>query len=451
VFSTRRRKDTPSLSARRTTSKRRLQKRGKVCLPFAQQQQQQQQQNIVLITQFRPDIIDPHSKKTLAAFRKAIAILVNYDRLAKMLFVEEKDLANDMLTQVQDMLNNRLELQGRGPRGEHVIILLLYPDADTNSPAGKVRKGLLANIATQEEVNELLALYQSHFDSIQDAYNVDPATTEQLSEKPQPDDAMNEALGDLGTEEESDKTSQELAASLHFPNQRPIQFNEKKFKYSTLDLWEPENRQITGDMEDVTLVWAQLAGVSAMVRKSFYEKPRTTTAPGILLADTMGMGKSAMVMAFLAFIMQVQFALKENASLPPIVGKSHPVIFYHIQRQERTMPHSRSRRERLLLVYRSRSRREGLLLVYRSRSRRERLLLVYRSPIPSRSRSERSRLLCYPQYDTHTHSAHHLSLWDRESRPTSPLRFCLVVPAFSPLHPLPRARTDNNVPSLTLS
>jgi hypothetical protein len=247
--------------------------------------------------------------------RKAIGLLVNYDQLARMLFKEEAAEAKRMLEQVELMLHNKLDLSGRGSKGEYTRVNAVERRTD-DLPAGKIRKGLLATIATQEEIEELLALYNSHFEAIKSAYDIDGA--EEGGELAA-DEEMNEALGDVGTEEETKKSAEDLAAVLGFPDLRPIEFNKVKFKYSTLDLWEPEHLQIEGQKEDVALVWAQLAGVSAMVRKTFYEKVRETVAPGVLLADVMGMGKSALVMSYMAFVMQVYMAAQNEVQGPPIL------------------------------------------------------------------------------------------------------------------------------------
>lgn len=140
------------------------------------------------------------------------------------------------------------------------------------------------------------------------------------------DAELNMELGDLGTEVESRFSAEQLAAGLCFPHHRPAVFNERKFLYSTLDLWSDESIQLLKDeamqSEELKLEWVQLAGIAAMVRQTFSDRISEESPSGILIADTVGMGKSAMVMGFLSLLMQlVEGAGRDNSGLPPIIGK----------------------------------------------------------------------------------------------------------------------------------
>lgn len=180
---------------------------------------------------------------------------------------------------------------------------------------------MLADICSEQDRKQLEALWDIHFGeeaSTEYAFNVLGADAA--------DGDLYEDLGDLGTEVETKKSADELAGGLHFTNHRPALFNERKFLYTTLDLWDDERAKLMEEgslkSEELKLEWVQLAGIAAIVRQTFEDKPSEQSPSGILIADTVGMGKSAMVMGFLSLLMQlVEGAGRENSGVPPMVGE----------------------------------------------------------------------------------------------------------------------------------
>lgn len=81
--------------------------------------------------------------------------------------------------------------------------------------------------------------------------------------------------------------------------------------------------------QEQRLLWHQLAGTTAMVGKMWTsEKAPERCVPGTLLADGVGVGKTAQVMAVIAFTQAVYLieraVAKGSTTLkrPPIIGTS---------------------------------------------------------------------------------------------------------------------------------
>jgi len=195
----------------------------------------------------------------------------------------------------------------------------------------------LAEIASEEEINELKLIYLQHFGDLN--YTITEAEEEESIDE-QADRHVWKTLGDLGTEEELKKSSDELAKGLEFPNGRPILFNPEKMKYSTVDFWDAENLKSTEPREALKLEWVQLAGVTAMVRKTFGSEESSEKKAGILLADEVGMGKTAQIMAFIAFLQQVRLSDQEKRQRPPIIGEFIHLYYLEVMRRSETATHA---------------------------------------------------------------------------------------------------------------
>lgn len=154
--------------------------------------------------------------------------------------------------------------------------------------------------------------------------------------------------GDLGVEVMSKKTFEELAVLLSFPGGRPGNWNAY-VREDGVTAWHlgltpsnpsvtrrgPSNTdiEITLDMfarggpgfKPISLLWHQLVGVASIVSTMFFGG-RVTLAPmsGVLLADGVGVGKTAQVMATIAFLQQVELIeqveeVRNRVGRPPLI------------------------------------------------------------------------------------------------------------------------------------
>lgn len=134
---------------------------------------------------------------------------------------------------------------------------------------------------------------------------------------------------DLGMEMESDMNPDVLAASLGFLRQRlPHQFNTLRtmngvtpWDKATQFEMEADNRQ---NLLPLSLHWHQLAGVHSIVRSVFTKTAVADHCTGVLVADEVGLGKTAQSLSLIAFLNQAVMIQKHKQplKLPPILSES---------------------------------------------------------------------------------------------------------------------------------
>lgn len=94
---------------------------------------------------------------------------------------------------------------------------------------------------------------------------------------------------------------------LHFPEGRPslfAQFHSISCKCAWDELLERDFSKDNPDMLPVTLLWHQRVGVAALVKKFWEVEKHRGGVPGVLIADEVGVGKTALIMGTIAFIIQ---------------------------------------------------------------------------------------------------------------------------------------------------
>jgi len=103
---------------------------------------------------------------------------------------------------------------------------------------------------------------------------------------------------DLGVEKETSLSRQQMSALLGFNNAMPFQFNEYRHKNGILPWDDPKAFEDADspDLQKIMLHWHQLFAVHAIVRNVFTVEPVERT-PGLLIADEVGLGKTAMAIA----------------------------------------------------------------------------------------------------------------------------------------------------------
>ena len=171
-----------------------------------------------------------------------------------------------------------------------------------------------ASINDENDIQRTLELLVDHF-----------RTAEQLELPPAPIgnqfwDIFCSTGNDLGVAKYNTKSTEDLELLLDFPNSLPLLFAKRHY------------RAHDEEGTPCALGWHQLVCTASLVDHTFGEAVRNDTARSItnmLLADDVGVGKMAEVMAYLAFLMAV-WASKENRDIvegrgrPPIIGTGKP-------------------------------------------------------------------------------------------------------------------------------
>ena len=142
---------------------------------------------------------------------------------------------------------------------------------------------------------------------------------------------------DMGVTAYKEKTYEELSMLLGFPEGRPPLFSKYRSKDTTINSWDdpeeesPKWSQGGEGLSSLTLKWHQLCGVASMVEKTFVQQKGGGT--NICLADDVGLGKSAQIMAFIAFLITVWYSEQDpDRPRPPIVGAFFFTMLWHSQK-----------------------------------------------------------------------------------------------------------------------
>jgi hypothetical protein len=133
---------------------------------------------------------------------------------------------------------------------------------------------------------------------------------------------------DLGVDEMKMKSTDELCALLSFQDSRPFMWNKYQSEGNIRSAWDTNDEAVQamfsegGDgMEQLTLLWHQLVGLASMANKVWLKEDEDSKTFGILLADDVGIGKTAQVMAFIAFSQVVYESEQQGKPLPPLLGE----------------------------------------------------------------------------------------------------------------------------------
>lgn len=183
----------------------------------------------------------------------------------------------------------------------------------------KITRDMVSDLPTQRDVDALLAQYGNMLE--ESAADIDP----QVPDIPQDTDIdLGECfddLGDLGVDKESKMSTEALMKELGifhlakqtFPAFNPLRHTEGK------SAWDSPKDFIEGapGIEDLRLRWHQLAGIHALISRGL-------EGQGVLLADDVGIGKTAQIMGQIAFVMMTVLTQQnKKASIPvaPIIGE----------------------------------------------------------------------------------------------------------------------------------
>ncbi|KAF7416476.1 hypothetical protein PC9H_002742 [Pleurotus ostreatus] len=278
---------------------------------------------------------------TLASIRAALQASKNVERLAGW-YPNLQLEAEENIVKLKEAVRIAAEL----PRGElDTPVRSKKPKANEKMEAArkKARKIHImpAEMADAMEVARTMQAIATHLELAGDLENC-PTEAERHAYASFADE------GDLGVEVMSKKTVDQLCVLLSFAQGRPGNWNGF-VRDDGATAWHlgltpsnpavtrrgPSNtlNQITLDMfarggpgfKPISLLWHQLVGVAAIVANMFFGD-RVTSAPmsGVLLADGVGVGKTAQVMATIAFLQQVELieqveAVRDRVNRPPII------------------------------------------------------------------------------------------------------------------------------------
>jgi hypothetical protein len=146
-------------------------------------------------------------------------------------------------------------------------------------------------------------------------------------------DVLDTPSGDIGVESMRLKSAAELTNLLGFVEGRPAHWCKIKCHDPAITSWEDKhkdkyehtNQGIPKDgMSSLSLLWHQAVGIASMAEKAWTETETAVEQQGFILADGVGVGKTAQVMGFIALVQQVWTIERgnEGGSRPPVLGES---------------------------------------------------------------------------------------------------------------------------------
>jgi len=193
--------------------------------------------------------------------------------------------------------------------------------ADKANKRGRKKK-IVASTMNEGDLEILYAILADHFKELSEQEQPERTEDVLLTGKDL-EGVFGEGSDDMGVTAFKDKTYEELSMLLGFPEGRPPLFAKFRSKDPTINSWDdpdelPKWTQGGEGLQPLTLKWHQLCGVAAMVEKLFVQLGDGTN---VCLADDVGLGKSAQIMAFITFLIIVWFSEKDpTRPRPPIVG-----------------------------------------------------------------------------------------------------------------------------------
>ncbi|TFK60422.1 P-loop containing nucleoside triphosphate hydrolase protein [Pluteus cervinus] len=184
---------------------------------------------------------------------------------------------------------------------------------------GKTKKMVLDR-ADCEDVERLISSFTDYFEHEPTNDSFD------FLEEPMDSDmqALLDRFPDLGVEDFVRFDESQLSSLLALTDNRPIHWNPLRSEDSAKSPWNDADVSIyiegSPGVKPLQLLWHQMVGVASMVSKLWTET-EGVRPPGVLLADAVGVGKTAQVMAVIAFIQHVYMSetLKKDYSRPPII------------------------------------------------------------------------------------------------------------------------------------
>ena len=272
-------------------------------------------------------IIDLETGKvTKTKVSRAICTVAKWRDTAELFHtVENIRKAEDMLAQLQTILGGlgaKIERRATGKGSLDLLLNFLFDQSHARPGSSKVNPAALQHLASEEDVSDVLNLYHEYFD--QDFEDEEPPISDAHPEQQK----LNDCGGDFGMEEEAKMTPASLALSLGYRTGLPPSFNVVRDR-SGLTPWDKPDvfsrvniDSLPDNLTKLRLHWHQLAGNHSIIRSVLSKVPDSSHVIGVLVADEVGLGKTAQAIAVLAFFMQAVFLQEAKKKLPRILCKN---------------------------------------------------------------------------------------------------------------------------------
>jgi hypothetical protein len=172
-------------------------------------------------------------------------------------------------------------------------------------------------LATEQDILDLARLYSEYFDTQPDtALVLEIPSTLSIPFGARADGSLT----DPGVEVEAGMSTDQILAALSFRDGLPVLFNNQKHAKG-FSLWTNQELEGNCDLVPLSLHPHQLSGVHSVIRTAFFSNARPWVSAGKLVADEVGLGKTAIAIAAIAFLTHVMALLDAGKPLPPIISK----------------------------------------------------------------------------------------------------------------------------------
>ncbi|TEB03945.1 hypothetical protein FA13DRAFT_1569793, partial [Coprinellus micaceus] len=253
---------------------------------------------------------DNLSKPSLSALiRKAgkwHALALNFDSAEMLAYVDE------VMAELQRLLEGLgQQVPNRSKAAKKALTNITTKDLET--------------LASKEDVTSLGHLYDAFFSvsAVDEGAARDPAPKLSIAFAEPVDGA------DVGVEVEAGMTEKQIVKNLGFVlKDLPFIFNKRRHA-GGLNLWDHKPEKGDPELTAFRLHPHQLAGVHATVRKLTLSKPLAGHCTGVLLADSVGLGKSLQALATVAFFIDVCTRQAKGLSLPPLIEERPFIADYN--------------------------------------------------------------------------------------------------------------------------
>jgi hypothetical protein len=147
-------------------------------------------------------------------------------------------------------------------------------------------------------------------------------------------DVLDDEFGDIGVSRMKTRSTDELVMMLGFADGRPAHWAKLRCSDPAITSWDAEyvSKYVLTDegahkdgMSRLSLLWHQLVGIASMADQAWTKNE--ATMPGFILADDVGIGKTAQVMGLIALVQQVWMIENNDVGgvRPPLIGKQTAV------------------------------------------------------------------------------------------------------------------------------
>ncbi|KAG9308933.1 P-loop containing nucleoside triphosphate hydrolase protein [Chiua virens] len=266
--------------------------------------------------------IEKKNEPTASEVRSAIKALKAYKDAIYWFPKEEEEEGGvvEMMCGLEEVLQTAIKASRKLPPNKRML-----PEEDVTTGAsssrGKRRVAHVRGIAAAAagDIEEIWATYVQLF-------GLKTADQEQLQSVLNSEEGAQDAwveLADLGVEKFVQYSEQALSALLNFPDASPALFAKLRSS-SALCAWDAEDCKkfvsSNPDMKPLRLLWHQLVGIASVVDKAFTAEATDIGLPGVLIADAVGVGKTALTMGVIAFIIDA-FYVQEAMATCKVGGK----------------------------------------------------------------------------------------------------------------------------------